>query len=84
MILTQDMRRRKARRAASRPATGPIGLPYHRFLKLGFFGLVGGYRSDAISSFAVKHVPDHSAGSDSTNALVFTFSLRAASHRQMT
>src|SRR5258708_37070445 len=29
-------------------------------------------------------VPDHSAGSDSDTALVFTFRLRAASHRQMT
>jgi len=29
-------------------------------------------------------LPDHSAGSDSATALVFTFRLRAASHRQMT
>ena len=33
---------------------------------------------------AVKHVPDHSAGSDSATELVFCFRLRAASHRQMT
>src|SRR5258708_25429314 len=29
-------------------------------------------------------LPDHSAGSDSDTALVFTFRLGAASHRQMT